>query len=284
MKLRRLPSSLLFLAIPAISTLSTSLANPLPDSNESSNSRLITRNEAVFSLSTPSAYSPDKKSRKSRALADLPYDGKDGKPHAGPWVETGADRDRKKAKEFQNQREQLLEVDSRDPPSDHVGPDGKPIPASNDGVMDDPNREEPKEGTTGTEGGVSEKSKELKVGAEKKPDPPKEAPPLPHSEQQKIKQSAHTEPKTKGDDTKKDTVLEKPEDLPESPHNIPPPTPPGNPSDPLNLGEPGSPTDKSHDKTFKRPNEIIQPLHSFLLSLTMILFSEVGDKTFLVAA
>ena len=29
---------------------------------------------------------------------------------------------------------------------------------------------------------------------------------------------------------------------------------------------------------------LIQPLHSFLLSLAMILFSEVGDKTFLVAA
>jgi Ca2+/H+ antiporter, TMEM165/GDT1 family len=29
---------------------------------------------------------------------------------------------------------------------------------------------------------------------------------------------------------------------------------------------------------------IIQPFHSFVLSLTMILFSEVGDKTFLVAA
>lgn len=29
---------------------------------------------------------------------------------------------------------------------------------------------------------------------------------------------------------------------------------------------------------------IIQPLHSFLFSLTMIIFSEIGDKTFLVAA
>jgi putative Ca2+/H+ antiporter (TMEM165/GDT1 family) len=29
---------------------------------------------------------------------------------------------------------------------------------------------------------------------------------------------------------------------------------------------------------------LIQPLHSYLLSLTMILFSEVGDKTFLIAA
>jgi putative Ca2+/H+ antiporter (TMEM165/GDT1 family) len=29
---------------------------------------------------------------------------------------------------------------------------------------------------------------------------------------------------------------------------------------------------------------LIQPLHSFMLSLTMIIFSEIGDKTFLVAA
>jgi putative Ca2+/H+ antiporter (TMEM165/GDT1 family) len=29
---------------------------------------------------------------------------------------------------------------------------------------------------------------------------------------------------------------------------------------------------------------LIQPLHSYLLSLTMILFSEIGDKTFLIAA
>ena len=29
---------------------------------------------------------------------------------------------------------------------------------------------------------------------------------------------------------------------------------------------------------------IIQPLHSFVLSLTMIIFSEIGDKTFLIAA
>ncbi|OJD17514.1 hypothetical protein AJ78_02383 [Emergomyces pasteurianus Ep9510] len=281
MKIRRFPSPLLFLAIPAISTLSTSVANPLPDPNDSSS---LTGDGAKLPDSvSAAAYAPDKTSQKSRALPDLPYDGKDGKPHAGPWVETGADRDRKKAKESPD-KGQLLKPASTDPPLEHVGLDGKPIPASNDGVMDDPNREGPKEGTTGTEGGVSERSKESKPGAEKKPDPPKEAPPLPHSEQQKIRQSDPTEPKTEGDGSKKDTILEKPEDLPELPHSIPPPTPPGHPSNPLDLGQPGSPTDQSFDKNFKRPNDIIQPLHSFLLSLTMILLSEVGDKTFLVAA
>jgi Ca2+/H+ antiporter, TMEM165/GDT1 family len=32
------------------------------------------------------------------------------------------------------------------------------------------------------------------------------------------------------------------------------------------------------------PEGLIQPMHSYLLSLTMILFSEIGDKTFLIAA
>jgi putative Ca2+/H+ antiporter (TMEM165/GDT1 family) len=39
--------------------------------------------------------------------------------------------------------------------------------------------------------------------------------------------------------------------------------------------------DESEDET---SDGVIQPFHSFVLSLTMILFSEVGDKTFLIAA
>ena len=53
-----------------------------------------------------------------------------------------------------------------------------PLPLSNDGVTDDPNRVSPKEGTRGTEGGVSEKSKDNgKLPTEKVPETPKEAPP-----------------------------------------------------------------------------------------------------------
>ena len=72
--------------------------------------------------------------------------------------------------------------------------DGQKIPDVNDGVMNDPERQLPKDGTTGTEGGVSQKDKDRKAQEgqtgerlEKKPDPPKEAPPLPHSEQELIK-------------------------------------------------------------------------------------------------
>lgn len=111
---------------------------------------------------------------------DAPIDGKDGKPHAGPFVETEAQRDRMKAKGSANEEPAVITLTG--PAKEQ--PDLRP---SNDGVMDDPHRVSPKDGTRGTEGGVSEKSKEKKMGEEKKPDPPKEAPPLPHSEQEMIK-------------------------------------------------------------------------------------------------
>ena len=129
---------------------------------------------------------------------DAPVDGKDGRPHLGPFVETGAERDRKKAKENSG------DVDVKKPVPEGVSTgDGAKIPETNDGVMDDPHRTGPKEGTRGTEGGISEKNKDRKTtqsdGAkpEKKPDPPKEIPPLPHSEQESLDQKAAK------DDTKK---------------------------------------------------------------------------------
>ena len=118
---------------------------------------------------------------------DTPIDGKDGRPHTGPWVETSAERDRKKAKES---------GDGEKPASEKPRVKGnvpEDAPETNDGVMDDPYRTGPKEGTRGTEGGISEKSRDKEgssaaIGAEegKKPDPPKEAPPLPHSEEEKV--------------------------------------------------------------------------------------------------
>lgn len=49
--------------------------------------------------------------------------------------------------------------------------------------------------------------------------------------------------------------------------------------DPLEIKKPLSTEQIPSDST-----TLIQPLHSFLLAFTMILFSEIGDKTFLVAA
>lgn len=115
---------------------------------------------------------------------DAPVDGKDGRPHEGPFVEvehltSGSDL------------KKLPPLEGR--PTDPTIVDGVKIPQTNDGVMNDPDRSQAKEGTTGTSGGVSEKdqvrkAKEGATGekAENKPESPKEAPPLPHSEQEKI--------------------------------------------------------------------------------------------------
>ena len=76
--------------------------------------------------------------------------------------------------------------------------------------------------------------------------------------------------------------LQKPADLPQKPHDIPLPVPPTvSKSDPLAILKPFTPT---IPMLTSAPASIIQPLHSFILSLTMIIFSEIGDKTFLIAA
>ena len=117
---------------------------------------------------------------------DAPVDGKDGRPHEGPFVEIENLRK-------QDGRSSDDLPDLKDRPADPTVVDGEKIPQTNDGIMFDKNRPEPKEGTTGTSGGVSEKdkaraAKEAQTGerVENRPETPKEAPPLPHSEQEKI--------------------------------------------------------------------------------------------------
>ncbi|KAL8943563.1 MAG: hypothetical protein Q9211_000944 [Gyalolechia sp. 1 TL-2023] len=254
---------------------------------------------------------------------DAPVDGKDGRPHQGPFVETSAERDRKKAKEYGDD-ESASTVNKPPLPEkfkEASYKDGRRIdlPETNDGVMDDPNRSGPKEGTRGTEGGISEKSRDGKTEgdngltkSEKKPDPPKESPPLPHGEQQKLGQKESKESSNKASESKPEedgelnekrkelgglevihlrclsdfsllTADQKPADLPEKPHDLPHPAP-------------ASSTKKKYHETLgdytpsipllttSAPDSLIQPLHSFVLSFTMILFSEIGDKTFLIAA
>jgi hypothetical protein len=105
-----------------------------------------------------------------------PVDGKDGMPHEGPWVETETDRKNRKLSE--------VDEESADFTSDKTVP-AKDLPQSNDGVMDDPNRIAPDAGTRGIDGGVTQRTKS---GAShgKEPEQPKEIPPLPHSEKQKL--------------------------------------------------------------------------------------------------
>lgn len=123
----------------------------------------------------------------AKGSLEVPVDGKDGRPHAGPWVETNAERDRKSSKSGDDIDVISGKLDTKIPSSEYLSTeDGKVIPHSNGGVMDDPHRTGPKEGTRGTEGGVSEKRKESLYRTENVPGVPKEAPPLPHSETQKL--------------------------------------------------------------------------------------------------
>ena len=175
MKLRRRPSPLLLLLLPI----------PLPPATAqsldvlSSDSSILKREVAPAGATVEAAVVPAKAN--PVGTKDAPVDGKDGLPHQGPFVETSAERDRKKTKENDGQDPATSPLTG--PDVEHAVEPGTPL--SNDGVMDDPNRMGPKEGTRGTEGGVSEKSKDSKY-ADKVPDPPKKEPPLPHSEAEKI--------------------------------------------------------------------------------------------------
>ncbi|KAH6628652.1 hypothetical protein F5144DRAFT_494781 [Chaetomium tenue] len=204
---------------------------------------------------------------------DAPVDGNDGKPHAGPFVglgsNSGSTRDLPALK---------------DRPEDPLVVDGKRIPESHDGVMDDKNRPGPRKGTTGTEGGVSEKEKDRKLRekqtgekVENTPPTPKEAPPLPDSDQERI-QAADDKTSTDA------SGLEKPAGLPDKTHDKSLPLPDSVANiDHLDVSKgnkPGMITGHNDDGS----DGLVQPLHSFMLSFTMIIFSEIGDKTFLVAA
>ena len=164
-------------------------------------------------LSSP----PSKASAGSYGTKDAPVDGKDGLPHEGPFIETAAERDRKeKAKE---NGEELTPPPVKKPgpkDSNYLGGWGdtatENLPDSNDGVMDDPNRPIPEEGTRGTGGGITEKNRK----GEKTPEKPKEAPPLPHSEQEKLRHSEKATTKLdkteKSKDKVKDKIKEKPKE------------------------------------------------------------------------
>jgi len=184
MKFRRRPAPFLLLLLP-LTVLSVATQDKtqstLTKNTEARDARIDPIPEPIVDLNTKSKYEIGTK--------DAPVDGKDGKPHAGPFV--GSEKETKKPKSAPEDGELLS---GQEDLSELVGSDGGKIPVVNDGVMDDPNRELPKQGTTGTEGGVSEKDKARKAKegqtgekVEKKPDSPKEAPPLPHSEQSKIK-------------------------------------------------------------------------------------------------
>lgn len=174
-----LSSPLFLLLLPA---LSTAVADIKSDSESGT-----TVSRGSYDINSRYADTDSLSGNAVKGSLDVPVDGKDGRPHAGPWVETSAERDRKSSKGSDDIDAVSGKFDTKVPSSEHLSTeDGKVIPHSNGGVMDDPHRTGPKEGTRGTEGGVSEKGKESSYITEKVPGVPKEAPPLPHSETQKL--------------------------------------------------------------------------------------------------
>lgn len=221
-----------------------------------------------------------------------PVDGRDGIPHEGPFVETSAERTRKKQLSDDDDNEIVMDKATKGQYS------GVEIPKSNDAVMDDRIRSNPAEGTRGTEGGISGKGRDGKP-LDKKPDAPKDARPIPHSEMDKVADGERADSESVADEDPKKTLkvsynltrittsqsliltrFQIPTDLPEKPHDIPYPENPSSPKDDSIFKDIPSKGAKPDD----HEPAVIQPLHSLLLSFTMILFSEIGDKTFLVAA
>ncbi|KAK0312253.1 GCR1-dependent translation factor 1 [Friedmanniomyces endolithicus] len=275
---------------------------------------------------------------------DAPVDGLDGKPHAGPFVDrTPEESQTLKGSAMAIATAKAVPTSLEKFAQGTASEDGwklADIPEKNDGVMNDENRAAPRKGTTGTGGGISEKEKARKAKAptENRPQEPKEAPPLPLSEQERVanEQGKGAQDKVKQTSTKKDAEkdskapeapkkkggeygvggygMEKPTNLPEKPHNIPHPDPkgPNAPDSGKPNNENGPPITSSGKESWlqntmpytegqKRPAapasgnpssalpaasdmEWHEWFHSFVLSLTMILFSEIGDKTFLIAA
>lgn len=133
---------------------------------------------------------------------DAPVDGKDGKPHAGPFVDRTKPDPTAVAKDLPLESKKPIKLAGA--PDDITYHEGQKIPETNDGVMNDLERPAPKVGTTGLEGGVSQKDQERKAHEgqygtklEKTPESPKEAPPLPLSEQELVDAQMLKDAKTK---------------------------------------------------------------------------------------
>lgn len=182
MKIRTKHSPLLLLLLPSLAVgLSPRAVAAVKDDDSKSISSSTPRDaDDAATAKVPIRNSHNKPTR------DAPVDGKDGKPHLGPFVDTDGIA-------VDSNGQDLPPLKGR--PDDLTLVDGQRIPKTNDGVMFDKNRDRPEKGiSTGTEGGVSEKSKARKEKEGKtgeklltQPEAPKEQPPLPHSEERKMR-------------------------------------------------------------------------------------------------
>ncbi|CAI6340056.1 unnamed protein product [Periconia digitata] len=279
MRLRQPRTAALLFLLPALHAF----AKAAPNADKSpAASKILAAEATPDALATPVPA--------SKGTKDAPVDGFDGKPHQGPYVDDKVVASKKGPGGIEELRPDTHKKPKPEPTKEEIAA----AVEEDDSVMNDPNRSSPK-GNTGTEGGMSAKDKERlkheKTGTkvEKVPEPPKAAPPLPHGEQQHLKEKENTNSNGDSADAAETPRvlgaqgLEKPTDLPESPHDIPHPIPPSsaNKKDPLDTTPKTPVNDLPGDA---EAGGVIQPFHSFVLSFTMIIFSEIGDKTFLVAA
>jgi hypothetical protein len=209
MKFRWCNAPLLLVLVPFVSALSDAAQDNIQSVVTKAETRDAAKLEPIVDVT---------KGKYDVGTKDAPVDGKDGKPHAGPFVGSEKDQKPKDPNPKTGASNDGVAKPGNVGPSELVTSDGSVIPQVNDGVMDDPNRQVPKHGTTGTEGGVSEKDKERKAHEgqtgeklEKKPDSPKEAPPLPLSQDSKPAEKSNTESgkaKSKDDDYDDDDTAE----------------------------------------------------------------------------
>ncbi|PSN66744.1 UPF0016-domain-containing protein, partial [Corynespora cassiicola Philippines] len=282
MRLRSPRASALLLLLPTLHVLAASATKEADDAQVAR--AAVPERPDVTNLATPAP------NQASKATKDAPVDGMDGKPHEGPYVDDKPAPAKQEPGGIEELRPSATRITTA-PSKELTKEEWDALGEGEDGVMNDPNRSSPK-GNTGIEGGVSAKDKERlahedKTGEklEKVPESPKEAPPLPHGEQERLKEKETAETQTRVLGAQ---GLEKPTDLPDSPHDIPHPVPPSvSKDDPLDTTPPKTSTGSGSGAmpdADADPNGVIQPFHSFVLSFTMIIFSEIGDKTFLVAA
>jgi hypothetical protein len=206
MRIRRRPSPLFLLLIPSLASVVIggavdSASSDLVKSNEARDAKAVP--PVAASVGTPEVASVSSKTEVG--TKDAPVDGLDGKPHAGPFVDPA--KDKLPSKVTEDGELAIKKPPLKGAPADPTLVDGKQIPQKLDGVMNDPTRELPKKGTTGIEGGVSEKDAyrktlESQTGGkvEMLPVAPNEAPPLPHSEEKKIQTEKEKTDKKTGKD------------------------------------------------------------------------------------
>lgn len=155
MRIRRQRASLFLLLLPSLA-----LSTAIPDAPSQKEARAVIPDNSGAQSALDST-SSSTKPKIDVGTKNAPVDGKDGMPHEGPFITT--DKERKKGSDSPELSDSKSLPTVKESSSDSITIDGKKIPESNDGVMDDPHRQPPKQGTTGTEGGVSEKDKARKV-------------------------------------------------------------------------------------------------------------------------